>query len=71
MIVTPAFRRRGIASALVGRCLDMLAVLGVHKCHIDVLKTNDLAAGYWLARGWQIRTDIDRYSYVAPGRNNA
>lgn len=49
----------------------MLAVLGVHKCHIDVLKTNDLAAGYWLARGWHIRTDIDRYSYVAPGRNNA
>ncbi|RAU44640.1 MULTISPECIES: GNAT family N-acetyltransferase [unclassified Pseudomonas] len=71
LLVLPAFRRRGIADALVQRCLSALEALGIGKCHLDVLKDNDAAARYWLNRGWQLRQDIDRYSFTRPGNENA
>jgi len=71
LIVLPAYRRQGIAGALVERCLDELAALGIHKSHVDVLKTNALAAAYWAAQGWQLREDIDRYSVIRVGSVNA
>ena len=46
LLVLPEFRRQGIARALVTRCLSKLEALGIHKCHLDVLKTNDAAARY-------------------------
>jgi hypothetical protein len=36
-----------------------------------VLTTNGSAADYWQARGWQLRADIKRFSYVRPGNHNA
>ncbi|EJF70758.1 putative acetyltransferase [Pseudomonas sp. Ag1] len=71
LLVLPAYRRQGIANALVGRCLTSLAQLGIRKCHLDVFKTNDSAARYWQGQGWQLRTDIDRYSFTRPGDENA
>ncbi|WP_152416317.1 GNAT family N-acetyltransferase [Pseudomonas sp. PAMC 26793] len=71
VLVLPEYRRQGIANALVERCLTSLAQLGIRKCHLDVFKTNDSAARYWQAQGWQLRTDIDRYSFTRPGDENA
>lgn len=71
LLVLPAYRRQGIANALVERCLTSLAQLGIRKCHLDVFKTNDSAARYWQGQGWQLRTDIDRYSFTRPGDENA
>lgn len=71
LLVLPEYRRQGIANALVERCLNSLAQLGIHKCHLDVFKTNDSAARYWQGQGWQLRTDIDRYSFTRPGDENA
>jgi ribosomal protein S18 acetylase RimI-like enzyme len=71
LLVLPAHRGRGIASALVAACLDALERLGIAKCHIDVLQTNDLAMAYWENRGWQRRTDIHRYSFIRSGNPNA
>jgi N-acetylglutamate synthase len=70
LVVLPAFRRMGIASALVESCLVKLEHLGILKCHIDVLKTNVLASEYWESQGWQLRTDIHRYSFVRSGGEN-
>jgi ribosomal protein S18 acetylase RimI-like enzyme len=71
LLVRPEHRRKGIANALVEQCLLELEGLGIKKSHIDVLKTNALASMYWDSRGWTLRTDIDRYSLVRGGGENA
>jgi N-acetylglutamate synthase len=70
LIVLPDFRRNGIANALVKRCLNSLENIGIFKCHIDVFKTNALASAYWESQKWQLRTDINRYSFVRSDRGN-
>ncbi|WP_455930241.1 GNAT family N-acetyltransferase [Pseudomonas fluorescens] len=71
LLVLPDYRRQGIAQALVERCLSALEQLGIHKCHLDVFKTNTHAAEYWQGQGWTLRTDIDRYSFTQKGNENA
>jgi len=71
LVVLAQHRRQGIASALVARCLDGLEPLGILKCHLDVFKTNTAAADYWRGQGWQLRTDIDRFSFTRSGHENA
>jgi N-acetylglutamate synthase len=71
LVVLPQYRGQGIANALVERCLSGLEELGVLKCHLDVIKTNTSAASYWQHQGWQLRTDIDRYSFIRSGNENA
>ena len=71
LLVLPDYRRQGIAQALVERCLSALEQLGIHKCHLDVFKTNTSAAQYWQGQGWTLRTDIDRYSFTQKGNENA
>jgi len=71
LLVLPEYRRQGIARALTQRCLAALEQLGIHKCHLDVFKTNSGAARYWQGQGWTLRTDIDRYSFTRPGHENA
>ncbi|MFB3305042.1 GNAT family N-acetyltransferase [Pseudomonas sp. AMR01] len=70
-MVLPDYRRQGIAQALVECCLAALEQLGIHKCHLDVFKTNTSAARYWQGQGWKLRTDIDRYSFTREGNENA
>lgn len=71
LVVLPAHRRKGIASALVDHCLAGLEKLGIHKCHIDVFKSNVLASAYWESQGWTLRADINRYSFIRSGGSNA
>lgn len=52
-------------------CLASLEAVGIHKCHLDVFKTNQTAADYWQSQGWQLRIDIDRYSFTRSGNENA
>lgn len=71
LIVLPEYRRQGIANALVSSCLSQLAQIGIHKTHIDVFRTNELAQNYWESQGWQLRTDILRYSLIHHAGENA
>lgn len=71
LIVRPAHRRQGMARELVERCLDELEKIGILKCHLDVFRSNEDASAYWEKRGWTRRTDIQRYSLVRSGRENA
>lgn len=70
LVVSPEYRRQGIANALVERCLSTLEEHGILKCHLDVIKTNTTAADYWNSQGWQLRTDIDRHSFSRLGGGN-
>ena len=71
LVVLPEHRRQGLAASLVERCLAGLECEGILKCHLDVIKTNTEAARYWSGQGWQLRTDIDRYSFVSSDDENA
>jgi ribosomal protein S18 acetylase RimI-like enzyme len=71
LLVLPDFRRHGIGRALVERCLYSLQILDIHKCHVDVLVGNPGATQFWQRLGWQLRGDIERYSFTPPGRENA
>lgn len=71
LVVQPTHRRKGIANALVKRCLGELQAIGIVKSHVDVLKTNALAHSFWDRQGWASRTDIDRYSWIGNGSANA
>jgi len=71
LLVLPEYRRQGIANALVERCVSSLEALGIHKCHLDVFKTNTTAARYWQSQGWKLRDDIDRYSFTRVGNEDA
>lgn len=63
VIVLPSYRKRGIASELVERCLSKLESIGIFKTHIDVFIDNNLANQYWIKHGWLKRNDINRYSF--------
>ena len=71
LVVLPAYRRQGIAHALVEHCLAALDALGIRKSHVDVFKTNESAAAFWKGQGWTLRTDIDRYSVIKGAGENA
>lgn len=71
LLVLPEYRRQGIANALVERCVSSLEALGIHKCHLDVFKSNTTAARYWQSQGWKLRDDIDRYSFTRAGNEGA
>ncbi|WP_397458540.1 GNAT family N-acetyltransferase [Pseudomonas asplenii] len=71
VVVEEAHRGQGIASTLVERCLVELEKIGIYKTHIDVLVENTEAQEYWARRGWQKRDDIDRYSIIRSGNQNA
>jgi len=71
VVVLPAYRKRGIGHALVTRCLDELERIGILKTHIDVFVTNEVGKAYWRRRGWRLRDDILRYSYIRSGNENA
>jgi ribosomal protein S18 acetylase RimI-like enzyme len=70
LAVLPTFRRRGIGRALVQRCIERLASVGILKSHVDVLVGNESAAGFWSKLGWEARTDIQRFSFIASGGKN-
>jgi ribosomal protein S18 acetylase RimI-like enzyme len=71
VIVAVPYRGKGIANALVERCLAGLESLGIVKAHLDVFVTNDVANRYWTRRGWKKREDINRYSLVRGEDKNA
>ena len=71
LIVLPEYRRQGIANALVECSLAQLEQLGILKTHIDVFRTNESAQHYWESQGWQLRTDILRYSLIRRADENA
>lgn len=56
--VAPAWRRRGIATALVVRAQTYLARAGIRRVHAMVLAGNREAAQFWSAAGWRMREDL-------------
>ena len=63
LVVAPAWRGRGLASALLAEVLARLAEQGVRKSHVFVLGAAPDALAFWRARGeWLARDDIEVFS---------
>ena len=63
LVVDEAYRGRGLARAMLNEALVRLAVLGVHKSHVLVLRDAAEALAFWTAQeGWGARMDIQLYS---------
>ena len=71
VIVAPAYRRRGIARELVGRCIAALNAQGIEKMHLDVMADNGEAMSFWEHLGWDRRDDLVRYSLITSEDRNA
>jgi ribosomal protein S18 acetylase RimI-like enzyme len=57
-VVTPAWRRRGLARALADACLAALARQGVRKCNLLVFHDNATGRACWAALGFRERADL-------------
>ena len=63
LVVAPAFRRRGVASALIAAVLARLAGQGICKSHVFVLDAAPEALAFWRSQpGWGERMDIRVFS---------
>ena len=58
LAVHPDWRRQGIARRLVDYCLEVLAKVGIQKCHIFIFNGNADGIAFWESVGWTRRSDI-------------
>lgn len=59
MCVHPAYRREGIASALVQKAEEALRREGINKIFGLVFKDNDVANAFWEKQGYTLRTNLN------------
>lgn len=60
--VDPAWRRRGLATALVSRAQAELSKAGIRRVHALLLCGNRDAMQFWSAAGWRQREDLSLVS---------
>lgn len=56
--VLPAFRKQGIAKALVRNVLEALENEGIHKAALVVFRKNALGNAFWEKLGFSVRDDL-------------
>ncbi len=71
LIVDEQYRNQGIGEHLFKQCINALQKIGIEKTHIFVFKDNNIANSFWPKHGWQIRDDLNMYSYNASSNPNA
>ena len=58
LAVAKGYRRRGIGTALVRRCLAAMKEIGIAKCHLFVFAANDQAMAFWRKLGWRCYDEL-------------
>ncbi|RDX33524.1 GNAT family N-acetyltransferase [Arcobacter sp. HD9-500m-PIT-SAG02] len=70
LVVQPKFRKKGIGKILFSQCIESLTKIGIEKTYIFVLKDNEIANLFWKNKNWQLRYDLNMYSYnSSPNKN--
>jgi ribosomal protein S18 acetylase RimI-like enzyme len=67
LAVAPAWRRRGVATALVRAGEDRLHGLGAVRLTAIAVGTDREANGFWHAAGYERQADRSRFVRMAPG----
>ncbi len=60
--VVSAYRRQGIARAMVERCLEELRRQGITRVHLFVAANNHEGQKFWKQIGWRERSDLNLMS---------
>lgn len=63
LAVADAWRRRGLGTALLSRCLDALHQRGAWKVNLFVYVDNTPALGFYQQMGWKPRQDVQVLSW--------
>jgi ribosomal protein S18 acetylase RimI-like enzyme len=58
LTVMDSHRRKGIAKALVDRCIASLRNEGIQKCHTFVYRANQDGTSFWQGTGWTSRSEV-------------
>lgn len=53
LAVNEAYRRRGIGTVLIRRCLAVLKQMGIARCKLFVFAANESAIAFWRKLGWR------------------
>jgi len=53
LAVAPAYRRRGVGSALLEHCLGRLREAEIPRCNLFLYDDNEIGRGFWTRHGWQ------------------
>lgn len=61
LAVTPAARRRGVASALLRAAIDWARVMGAQRCRLEVRESNRAAAALYGSFGFRDRGRVRGY----------
>lgn len=59
MAVAEDFRRQGVGTALVERCLAALEAEGIRKVALLVFRRNEAGNAFWQAQGFELREDVN------------
>lgn len=62
LAVAEKFRKMGIANELVKRCLEGLKKEGIGKCHLFVMKGNEVGMSDYRKNGWEERENLVVFS---------
>jgi ribosomal protein S18 acetylase RimI-like enzyme len=71
LVVQSEHRNQGIGEKLFMACVYALQKIEISKTHIFVFKTNNLANKFWADKGWELREDLNMYSYNISSNENA
>ncbi len=58
LAVDPAFRMKGVGKKLIDKAIKNLGKKGILRCHLFVVKDNELGQTFWNKTGWTKRNDI-------------
>ena len=69
-VVLPAYRGRGIGSALVDSAVAALREEGITRVCLNVMAANEQGKRFWTARGWEHKDFLEFYSKAITDREN-
>lgn len=67
--VAKAYRRRGIGSAMVIHCMNVLRKLKINKIALIAFTSNDAGNAFWKQIGWRYRPDCNYYEFLLNEEN--
>ncbi|HHY71591.1 MAG TPA: GNAT family N-acetyltransferase [Thermoanaerobacterales bacterium] len=62
LVIDEKYRQIGLGEKLVSKSLERLKQAGIQKCHLFVMKDNELGKEFWVKTGWVQREDIRTFS---------
>lgn len=69
-VVSPEYRGRGIASALVEAVVEALQKEGITRVCLNVMEANEEGKKFWINKGWEKKDFLGFYSKAITDKEN-